>query len=286
MPIGRGFFRNNPYMRTPLSDNPYMASVMQGIDMVTQLAQEEQERSRVRDEENVEFERGQAREKSKRKFGMLSDIIGSRDATPETKASASDMFFKMIEDPDTDIADLDPEFKGDKTDQLDQPEPTYKISARAARFFKSYADKDLPFDVVRMLETQAVELEKAYMPKDKGGGGLMFNFGGRQLPAKPRIDKLTEYKKRAVAILRGGIQAEGGGGYKIGKNEAMMSQYIQTIEDLTAKLNENTWDDEAEEIYQALLSPEMHGAGRTEDFNSFRDMQHQFQQTMDEITGE
>lgn len=285
MPNGRRSYRNNPYMRTPLSDNPYLASVMQGIDLTVQLAQKQQEEARLREEENVLFERQQGQERTTRKFGLLSDLIKGKDVTPETKAGASDMFFKMIEDPDVDLSTLDPQFKGEKPEEPEPTEPTYKIGKRAARFFPNYSDKDLPFDVVKMLETQAVELEKAYIPKDKGGG-LMFNFGGKKLPAKPRLDGLADKKKRAVNIMRSGIQTEGAGGYKIGKNEAMMSQYIQTIEDLEANLREDTWDDEAEQIYQALKSPEQHGVGRTEDFNAFRNMQYEFQKTMDEITGE
>lgn len=283
MPVGRGY-RSNPYGRTPLQSNPYLASVMQGIDMLAADAQQEQERFRQSEEEKALFEREKKQKTAERKFGLLSDLIKSKETTPETKANVSDTFFQLIQDPDLDLSTLDPQFKKEKPEEEEPAEQLYPVSARATRMFPLTKGKTYPFDIVKMYETQAVELEKEYHDTTKkGGGGLFFNFGGKKVAAEPILKDLAEKKKRGVSVIKTGIQAEGEGMGKIGKSEALMAGYIQTIEDLEEKIRNNEWDDEAQATYEALKSPEQHGLEGTEDFNMFRDSQFEFQRRMNEI---
>lgn len=238
-------FRSNPY-QTRFVQNPYLQSVFEGIDLLVADTQAHNERQRAIEASNVQFERKKASENVSRKFGLLSGILGSKETfAPETKTGAVETLFKLVQDPNTDISQLD----------LKPYEAPPKEGRQVAEFtpqiFPQTKGKTYSMDVAEFFDREA----RMWLQKDKDGGS-----GSGKGEKTPRRKMLDEYRDEALKILHQGFTEEGFAG-KAGLTPEIVSQFLNVIDDLRRKDDDKKWTDTEEQIFKSLKPLEVSGIG-------------------------
>jgi len=232
--------------RSPLAQNPYLSSVMQGIDLLLSDAQQKQQRSQAIELENQRFERSQNVATQTRKFNILEGITKSKDLTPATREKGFDFQMEMLRDPDVDISGLEPKIQTQEP-ETETPEELFPTSAIAQRVFPNMP-KELPFDLRKVVEVEATKRWKALLDKDKGPG----TGKGED---SPEMKTISDYKERMLKLWHQGIQKTG---YTGSIDQTVISRYLQQLDDLERAYNENGKLNEKEQkILDALKPPEV-----------------------------
>jgi len=110
-------------------ENPYFSRIMDAVDMMVADQRQKQAENRQIQMMGVEAERGQKKEASGRKFSLLSSLYADKTAGPEMKKQALGGLIGMVNNPDMEMPDIQPQYESDYVDLPEEIKTKYPMLA-------------------------------------------------------------------------------------------------------------------------------------------------------------